>query len=161
MPVLNHCKNVWANFNSGGGFDTRVLAGLKLISASKGRILCELQVEKQHLNRLGGCHGGLLSTIVDVGGSLAIAAEDMQATGVSTDLNISFVSGAKIGDKLSIDSRCDKIGGTLAYTTVEIKVDDKIVALGRHTKYVRLAHKTNAETKLAKASLEKKHEKKP
>ncbi|KAF9090840.1 hypothetical protein BGX29_011276 [Mortierella sp. GBA35] len=150
MPALNHCKKVWTNFLSAGGFDMQALAGLKLVSASKGSILCELQVEKQHLNRLGGCHGGLLSTIVDIGGSLAIAAEDMHATGVSTDLNISFVSGAKMGDKLSINSRCDKIGGTLAYTTVEIKVDDKIVALGRHTKYVRLAHKTNAEAKRAK-----------
>lgn len=37
-------------------------------------------------NRLGGCHGGLLSTIVDVGGSLAIAAEDMEGTGVSTGM---------------------------------------------------------------------------
>ncbi|KAF9947119.1 hypothetical protein BGZ72_010848 [Mortierella alpina] len=69
----------------------------------------------------------------------------MHATGVSTDLNISFISGAKIGDKLFINSRCDKIGGTLAYTSVEIKTGDKLVALGRHTKFVRLAHKTNAE----------------
>lgn len=42
-------------------------------------------------------------------------------------------------------SRCDKIGGTLAYTSVEIKTGDRLVALGRHTKFVRLAHKTNAE----------------
>ncbi|KAF8924279.1 hypothetical protein BGZ58_001964 [Dissophora ornata] len=69
----------------------------------------------------------------------------MHATGVSTDLNISFISGAKIGDKLSINSRCDKIGGTLAYTSVEINVGDKVVALGRHTKFVRLAHKQNAK----------------
>ncbi|KAF9585339.1 hypothetical protein BGW38_002821 [Lunasporangiospora selenospora] len=107
----------------------------------------------QRTNRLGGCHGGLLSTIVDVGGSLAIASESgkhglMSATGVSTDLNISFVSGAKLGDKLTIDSRCDKIGGSLAYTTVEISVGDKVVALGRHTKFVRLAHKANAERKM-------------
>ncbi|KAG0264688.1 hypothetical protein BG011_006265 [Mortierella polycephala] len=89
-------------FLNAGGFDIQALSGLKLISASKGSILCELQVEKQHLVR--GCHGGLLSTIVDVGGSLAIAAEDMHSTGVSTDLNVSFISGAKIGDKLTIAS---------------------------------------------------------
>ncbi|KAI8595766.1 HotDog domain-containing protein [Dissophora ornata] len=145
MAALNHCKKVWTTFLSAGGFDMQALSGLKLVSASKGSILCELQVEKQHLNHQGGCHGGLLSTIVDVGGSLAIAAEDMHATGVSTDLNISFISGAKIGDKLSINSRCDKIGGTLAYTSVEINVGDKVVALGRHTKFVRLAHKQNAK----------------
>ncbi|KAF9372863.1 hypothetical protein CPC16_002192 [Podila verticillata] len=101
------------------------------------------------MNRLGGCHGGLLSSIVDIGGSLAIAAENMHATGVSTDLNVSFVSGAKLGDKLIIaslnNSRCDKIGGTLAYTSVEITANGKVVVLGRHTKYVRLAHLSNAE----------------
>jgi acyl-coenzyme A thioesterase 13 len=39
------------------------------------------------------------------------------------------------------------VGGTLAYTTVEIKVGDRIVALGRHTKFVRLAHEENAKRK--------------
>ncbi|KAG0329580.1 hypothetical protein BG004_002301, partial [Podila humilis] len=119
-----------------------------LVSARKGQVVAEPVVTPQHLNRLRGCHGGLLSTIVDVGGSLAIASEDMHATGVSTDLNVSFVSGAKLGKILSIHSRCDKVGGTLAYTTVEVMVGDKIVALGRHTKYVRLAHKFNKEMKL-------------
>ncbi|KAF9937563.1 hypothetical protein BGZ65_001369 [Modicella reniformis] len=89
----------------------QAMAGLKVISASKGSILCELEVEKQHLNRLGGCHGGLLSTAVDIGGSLAIAAENMHATGVSTDLNVSFISSAKIGDKLIIN-RMNKTGTT-------------------------------------------------
>ncbi|KAF9915639.1 hypothetical protein BX616_005676 [Lobosporangium transversale] len=140
------------NFLNAGGFDMQTLSGLKLVSASKGSISCELQVEKEHLNRLGGCHGGLLSTIVDVGGSLAIAAENMHATGVSTDLNISFVSGAKLGDKLLINSRCDKIGGSLAYTSVDIKVGDKVVALGRHTKFVRLAHQQNAQLKESSTS---------
>ncbi|KAF9399390.1 hypothetical protein BGX21_006324 [Mortierella sp. AD011] len=159
MAALNHCKKVCVSgsssrttFLSAGGFDAQALSGLKLISASKGSILCELQVEKQHLNRLGGCHGGLLSTIVDIGGSLAIASEEMHATGVSTDLNVSFVSSAKIGDTLSINSKCDKLGGTLAYTSVEISVGDKVVALGRHTKFVRLAHQQNAKAKESSGS---------
>ncbi|KAF9312780.1 hypothetical protein BG003_005938 [Podila horticola] len=160
MPVLKHVQKVWTSFLEAGGFDAQTLSGLKLVSASKGSIQCELEVAHQHLNRLGGCHGGLLSTIVDVGGSLAIAAENMHATGVSTDLNVSFVSGAKLGDKLIIaspsfvtlylsitNSRCDKIGGTLAYTTVEITANGNVVVLGRHTKYVRLAHQSNAELK--------------
>ncbi|GJJ77760.1 acyl-coenzyme A thioesterase 13 [Entomortierella parvispora] len=148
MATLNHVKRVWTNFLNQGGYDAHALSGLKLVSASKGSCLAELEVSKQHLNRLGGCHGGLLSTIVDVGGSLAIASKDMHATGVSTDLNVSFVSGAKLGDTLSINSRCDRVGGSLAYTTVEILVGDKVVALGRHTKFVRLAHIANKEMKL-------------
>ncbi|KAG0053489.1 hypothetical protein BGZ83_000970 [Gryganskiella cystojenkinii] len=148
MAALNHVKKVWSNFLSQGGYDAHALSGLKLVSASKGSCVAELQVTEKHLNRLGGCHGGLLSTIVDVGGSLAIAAKDMHATGVSTDLNVSFVSGATLGDTLVINSRCDRVGGSLAYTTVEISVEDKTVALGRHTKFVRLAHKANKNMKL-------------
>ncbi|KAI1321351.1 hypothetical protein EDD11_006688 [Mortierella claussenii] len=139
MSTLKHVQRVWTNFLNKEGFDAHALSGLKLVSAAKGSCLCELEVAPQHLNRLGGCHGGLLSTIVDVGGSLAIAADN---------LNVSFVSGAKLGDKLSINSRCHKVGGSLAYTDVEIAVGDKIVALGRHTKFVRLAHKANAEKKM-------------
>ncbi|KAF9549450.1 hypothetical protein EC957_003839 [Mortierella hygrophila] len=151
MAALQHIRGVWTSFLKHGGYDAHALSGLKLVSATKGSCLCELDVASHHLNHLGGCHGGLLSTIVDLGGSLAIATDDMHYTGVSTDLNVSFVSGAKLGDKLSINSRCDKIGGSLAYTTVEITVGDKIVALGRHTKFVRLAHKANKEMKLRQA----------
>ncbi|KAG0348499.1 Tubulin alpha-1 chain [Podila humilis] len=136
MKKVTYSNPDRTNFLEAGGFDALTLSGLRLVSASKGNIVCELDVSKQHLNRLGGCHGGLLSTIVDIGGSLAIAAEKMHATGVSTDLNVSFVSGAKLGDKLTINSRCDKIGGTLAYTSVEITANGKVVVLGRHTKYL-------------------------
>ncbi|KAI8603914.1 esterase [Dissophora ornata] len=148
MSTLSHVQRVLTNFFKKDGFDAHALSGLKLVSAGKGTCLAELEVAPQHLNRLGGCHGGLLSTIVDVGGSLAIAADDMHATGISTDLSVSFVSGAKLGDTLSINSRCHKVGGSLAYTDVEITVGDKVVALGRHTKFVRLAHKQNAEMKM-------------
>ncbi|KAG0018890.1 hypothetical protein BGZ80_006585 [Entomortierella chlamydospora] len=148
MATLKHVQRVWSHFLEKGGFDTHALSGLKVVAASKGNCLSELVVAPHHLNRVGGCHGGLLSHIVDTGGSLAIAADGMYATGISTDLNVSFVSGAQLGDKLSIKSRCLKLGGTLAYTDVEISVGDRIVAMGRHTKYVRVAHKANAEKKL-------------
>ncbi|KAG0321424.1 hypothetical protein BGZ99_003936 [Dissophora globulifera] len=148
MATIQHVQRVWTNFLKKEGFDAYALSGLKLVSVSKGTCLAELEVAPHHLNRLGGCHGGLLSTIVDVGGTLAIAADGMHATGISTDISVSFVSGAKLGDKLSINSRCHKIGGSLAYTDVEIAVEDKVVALGRHTKFVRLAHKLNAQQKL-------------
>jgi len=38
-------------------------------------------------NRLGTLHGGTLASIVDLGGSLAVASMGRFATGVSTDLN--------------------------------------------------------------------------
>lgn len=57
---------------------------------------------------------------VDIGGSLAIASKGLYATGVSTDINISYVSGVKQGETIQVEARVDKLGKTLAFTTVEL-----------------------------------------
>lgn len=38
-------------------------------------------------NRLNILHGGTIASMVDLGGSLAVASMGLYATGVSTDLN--------------------------------------------------------------------------
>ncbi|ORX54914.1 hypothetical protein DM01DRAFT_1027656 [Hesseltinella vesiculosa] len=91
-------------------------------------------------NRLGSVHGGLLATVVDMGGSLALASKGLFATGVSTDINISYISGAKQNEIISVDARCDKLGKTLAFTSVEMTCNGKLVALGRHNKFVAQAY---------------------
>jgi acyl-coenzyme A thioesterase 13 len=62
---------------------------------------------------------------------------------VSTDIHISYQSGAKAGDTIEIEGKAGKVGGTLAFTTATIwkLVDGKpgpIVATGSHTKYVKI-----------------------
>lgn len=48
---------------------------------------------------------------VDLGGSLAVASVGLYATGVSTDLNVTYLSsGGKVGDVLKAVVRCDKCG---------------------------------------------------
>lgn len=51
-----------------------------------------------------------------------------------------YLSGAKVGDVLRVKSECIKKGKTLAFATVDImrKEDNKLVAIGRQTKYVNL-----------------------
>jgi len=47
--------------------------------------------------------------MVDLGGSLAVASMGLYATGVSTDLNVTYLSsGGKIGDKLQGTAVCEK-----------------------------------------------------
>lgn len=46
---------------------------------------------------------------VDLGGSLAVASRGLFATGVSTDLNVTYLSsGGKIGDTIKAEVTCDK-----------------------------------------------------
>ncbi|CAG8516867.1 5997_t:CDS:2, partial [Acaulospora colombiana] len=85
----------------------------------------------------------MIATLVDVGGSLAIAAKGMHSTGLTTDISVSYVDVAKADDILLMKSECLKIGKTLAFTTVDLynKKDNRLIAQGRHTKFLRIAHK--------------------
>ena len=80
------------------------------------------------------------SCLVDLGGSLAVASKGLFATGVSTDLNVTYInSGGKIGDTLRAEATCDKFGKSLAYTSIRfLNSKGDLVARGSHTKYVVL-----------------------
>ncbi|CAI2180372.1 16342_t:CDS:2 [Funneliformis geosporum] len=140
---LTFVRTVWQNFMEYNGYDKFIIGKMTITDAIDGKVTCELPIEKIHLNRVGSVHGGLLSTLVDIGGSLAIASKGMHATGVSTDLNVTFVNAAKEGDVMSMDAECVKLGKTLAFTIIDItsKRNKKLIAQGRHTKYVAIAHK--------------------
>ncbi|KAK4570241.1 hypothetical protein LTR86_002321 [Recurvomyces mirabilis] len=81
--------------------------------------------------------------MADLGGSLAVASRGLFATGVSTDLSVTYLaSGGKIGDTIKAEVTCDKFGKTLAYTSIRfMNAKDELVARGSHTKYVALAWK--------------------
>lgn len=81
-------------------------------------------------------HGGTIASMVDLGGSLAVASKGLFATGVSTDLSVTYVkSGGKIGDRIFGEATCDKFGKRMAFTTIVFKNQkDELVARGSHTK---------------------------
>ncbi|KAK0775575.1 hypothetical protein LTR91_014729 [Friedmanniomyces endolithicus] len=94
-------------------------------------------------NRLQILHGGTLACMTDLGGSLAVASRGLFATGVSTDLSVTYLSsGGKVGDLIRAEATCDKFGKTLAYTSIKfMNARDELVARGSHTKYVAHAWK--------------------
>lgn len=118
------------------GFD-KVLSKLSVVSASQGKVTCELKVEEEHLNTRNTLHGGLTATIIDNVSTMAIMSAE-KPPGVSLDMNISYLRAAHPGDILTIKADCSKAGKTLAFTSVDIfnKKDGKLVAQGRHTKFL-------------------------
>lgn len=115
---------------------------LRVTAARPGTVNFELDIKKEHTvcpppipflisppslvfhclhvfiqNRLQILHGGTIASMVDLGGSLAVASRGLFATGVSTDLNVTYLnSGGKVGDTIRAEVTCDKFGKTLAYT---------------------------------------------
>nr|CAG8593172.1 3545_t:CDS:2 [Entrophospora candida] len=85
----------------------------------------------------------IVNVLDDIGGSLSIAAKGLYSTGLSTDLNVSFINIAKKDDIVIMDAECVKLGKTLAHTIIELKNknnENKLIAQGRHTKFVSIAH---------------------
>lgn len=54
-------------------------------------------------------HGGTIAAIVDLGGSLAVASKGLFATGVSTDLNVTYMSSGGIEGKCAKSHCSDQL----------------------------------------------------
>lgn len=100
----------------------------------------ELKVTKEHLNQGGGLHGGFSSSIVDCITTYALMTKDLEniKTGVSVDLHLTFLKGARENDELLIEAKTIKCGRTLAFLECEIKNKkcNSILVRGSHTKFV-------------------------
>ncbi|KAM7203640.1 putative esterase [Naviculisporaceae sp. PSN 640] len=152
---FNFVKSVLGSFQKESGLE-RTLFGdgarprkdgkstLVLTAAREGSVRFTVDLQGRHTNRLNILHGGVIASLVDFGGSLAVASKGLFSTGVSTDINVSYLgSGGKAGDKITVSARCDKVGGTLAFTTVHIySGKGELVARGSHTKWIKAAQET-------------------
>ncbi|KAG9548609.1 hypothetical protein KCU71_g1570, partial [Aureobasidium melanogenum] len=168
QKCLKFVQSVMESFQANSGLEPRLLSGLRVTAARPGIVNFELPIEKHHTNRLNILHGGTIASMVDLGGSLAVASRGLFATGVSTDLNVTYLnSGGKVGDLIRavckflfyLDPHTSlakeplltflklltftiTVGKTLAYTSINFHNEkQELVARGSHTKYVTLAWK--------------------
>lgn len=122
-----------------GGFD-RVLsdAGMTIDELSDGLARCSFIVSKDLSNSYGTLHGGAISLLVDVLGTLALlTSNNAESGGVTVEMSSSFVKAAKVGSKVEAVGRVLRIGKNLGFTEVEIREvnSGKLLASGRHTKF--------------------------
>ncbi|CAK5284175.1 unnamed protein product [Mycena citricolor] len=164
---LRYTRRVWKSFldNKGTRHDTQCFPNLQILNATPGLVNASLKVEPYNLNRVGntlnfdaprqvvflcgsqGCsvadsthpvHGGLILSLTDTLGSLAVASKGHFMTGVSTDIGSSFCRPAgRPGDVLHAKAQLIAMGKQLAYTRVEFtNPEGVLLAYGYHTKYV-------------------------
>ncbi|KAK3532409.1 hypothetical protein QTP86_016681 [Hemibagrus guttatus] len=134
---VNSLRQVMRAMLDSPGFD-RVLSKVELVSASPGKVVCEMKVEEEHTNRGGTLHGGLTATLVDVISTTALLYTERGAPGVSVDMNITYMNAAKVGEDILITAQVLKQGRSLAFATVDLtnKANGKLIAQGRHTKHL-------------------------
>lgn len=141
--MLKHVQSTWARIKPTSPIYKFLLDEIEIVSASEGRVTAQLRVLPVHLNSKGTLHGTVSACLTDWAGGLAVASTGLEKTGVSTDIHTTFVSTAKLGDTLEIECQANKVGATLAFTTVEIRkraegdAGSSVVCTGSHTKYVK------------------------
>ncbi|KAL1743168.1 hypothetical protein HDZ31DRAFT_41586 [Schizophyllum fasciatum] len=136
---LRFTRRVWKSFIDNKGHDAQCFPNLSIVSAKPGEVITSLKIEQYNRElRLQPIHGGLVMSLTDTLGSLAVASKGHWMTGVSTDIGTSFVRpGGKIGDHLHAKAVCTGLGKSLAYTRVDFtNAKGELVAYGHHTKYV-------------------------
>ena len=90
----------------------------------------------------GSSHFTVSATLalLDDFSSYALMMQDRNhRPGVSVTLNTEIIRKCQAGDKIKLVSRCDKIGKSIAFCSMELRgVDGELLARGKHIKYVKM-----------------------
>ncbi|XP_074379736.1 uncharacterized protein LOC141720934 [Apium graveolens] len=126
-------------------YEPFVVQGIKVDLVEPGRIICSMIVPPRLLNTANALHGGATVAIVDIFGSAAIYTDSVAArrVGASVEISVSYVDAAYAGEEIEIESKVLRVGKVIAVVTVELrkKKTGKVVAHGRHTKYLAVSSK--------------------
>ncbi|KAL2842963.1 HotDog domain-containing protein [Aspergillus pseudoustus] len=138
---LQQVLNVWNRIRVNSPIYEFLLNDVDVYHAEEGSFSAKIEVAPKHLNSKGGLHGVFSACVTDWAGGLAIATCGLESTGVSTNINVSYLSSAAVGDWLEIKGYANKVGRNLAFTTITISKltrsgDTTLVAQGSHTKYL-------------------------
>ncbi|KAF8934050.1 HotDog domain-containing protein [Dissophora ornata] len=112
----------------------------KVVDADEDSATFEYTVEKSDCNFSSNFHGGAIATLVDNLTTAALFTRQrkyFQFGGVSTDLQVTYVSGAALGSTILIVCTVQKVGAGLANMTAVVKDKDtgKVLATATHTKF--------------------------
>ncbi|ORY75957.1 Thioesterase/thiol ester dehydrase-isomerase [Leucosporidium creatinivorum] len=137
-------SRVWEAFRSNGGHDANCFGHFKVLDAKPGWVKGSMVVEKHQVNRLGSLHGGVTASLVDTVGSLSLSTKGLWMTGVSTDIGVTYVRAALLGEEVLLRGEVVGQGKTLAYTRIEMTSakTGKLLAFGTHTKSIQQALKS-------------------
>ena len=123
-------------FEKSSGYDNS-LKHMELESVAPESLRFRIEVLPSLCNGGKTLHGGASATLVDMLTSVHLIAV-CGKPGVSTDLPLQYLSAAPLNSTVHCITSVDKIGKTLAFTSLQIKdsMTGKLIAKGSHTKFM-------------------------
>ena len=123
-----------ATLESGNAIALLRTLNIRLLEIGASHAVMEVTVEPSHLNYMGGAHGGLMATLVDTASFFPRPLLPSGKSCTTTNLNVTFIRPAFLGDILTARSELVHIGRRMASLEVKVKnQNDKLVAHGTTT----------------------------
>ncbi|GMH07659.1 hypothetical protein Nepgr_009499 [Nepenthes gracilis] len=124
-------------------FERFIVHGIRVDLVEPGRLLCSYRVPPRLLNTANTLHGGAIASLVDMVGSAVIYSVGVPSTGVSVEINVSYLEGALPNEEIEIEAKNLRVGKAIAVVSVELRKKEtgKIIAQGRHTKFLAVSSK--------------------
>ena len=123
-----------ATLESGNAIPLLRTLNITLVEIGPTHAVMRVTVDDSHRNYSGGAHGGLIATLVD---TVSFFPQPLLPSGKScttTNLSVTYVRAAVIGDVLTARSELVHIGRRMASIEVKVKNQkDKLVAHGTTT----------------------------
>ena len=123
-----------ATLESGNAIALLRTLDIRLTEIGERHAVMEVEVTEKHLNYLGGVHGGLIATLVD---TVAFFPRPLLPSGrpvTTTNLNVSFIRPAHLGDRLTARSELLHLGRrTASLTVLVLDGQGRLVAHGSAT----------------------------
>ncbi|KAJ4807584.1 Acyl-coenzyme A thioesterase 13 [Rhynchospora pubera] len=137
LPVRAHRAGEEASFYEGFA-----LRGIRVQRIQRGFLCCSFTVPPRLTDVKGQMASGAIANLVDELGAAALTSQGHHIK-VSVDMNIAFLSPAKLGDELEILSRVlgHKGGYSGTHVLLRNKTTGQVIAEGRHSMFGNLKSK--------------------
>lgn len=111
--------------------------GFRFDSAGNGQATVSLAIAQAHTNVAGSAHGGMIATLIDAAGAVAVISLRPVKV-VSADLRVNFIGPVHPGDVITARGEVTHMGESTAYTQVSVTNQrGETVALGQVTIILR------------------------
>ena len=93
------------------------LEHVELHEGHPGSVFFRCTIPEHTKNAFNVCHGGALTTYVDIATTAALYAfDDTDRANVSAKLDMEFMNACQLGQDVYIEAKINKIGKQLAFT---------------------------------------------
>ena len=116
----------WQTYDLHGTLD-QVVGPFYFRPDPDGRMRCAFRAEPKHMNAGGRMHGGCLMTFADIALFQAAYQEMEGASGVTVQLDSTFIDGAYVGELVEATGEVIRAGKSLIFVRGQINAGERVL----------------------------------